>query len=42
MKGNFYKCASGTSQPHFLSWMPLDTTKRTFHQPESFGNIILS
>lgn len=42
IKGNFYKCASGTSQPHFLSWMPLDTTKRTFHQPESFGNIILS
>lgn len=41
MKGNFYKCASGTSQPHFLSWAPVRTEKPDFHRPEFFGDIIL-
>lgn len=39
--GNFYKCASGTSQPHFLSWNPVDTPTPDFHQPGSFGKIVL-
>ncbi len=39
--GNFYKCASGTSQPHFMSWSPVDTPTPDFHQPRSFGKIIL-
>lgn len=41
MKGNFYKCASGCSQPHYLSWNPINTEKPDFHRPEFFGNIIL-
>ncbi|MDE6287088.1 MAG: hypothetical protein K2L99_08865 [Muribaculaceae bacterium] len=41
MRGNFYKCASATSQPHFLSWNPIDTPKPDFHRPEFFGTLIL-
>ena len=41
MKGNFYKCASGTSQPHFLSWAPIDSPTPDFHRPESFGEITI-
>lgn len=41
MRGNFYKCASGTSQPHFLSWSPIATAKPDFHRPEYFGKLIL-
>ncbi|MDE5649759.1 MAG: hypothetical protein K2I35_01915 [Duncaniella sp.] len=41
IRGNFYKCASGTSQPHFLSWSPVDTPNPDFHRPESFGKLIL-
>lgn len=39
--GNFYKCASATSQPHYLSWAPIDTDKPDFHCPEFFGKLIL-
>ena len=41
LKGNFYKCASVTSQPHYLSWTPVKTPTPDFHRPESFGKIIL-
>lgn len=41
MKGNFYKCASGTSLPHYLSWCPINTEHPDFHRPEYFGNITL-
>ena len=41
MKGNFYKCASKCSQPHYLSWNPIYTDKPDFHRQEFFGNIIL-
>ena len=41
MKANFYKCASGTSQPHFLSWMPIDAPHPDFFRPEFFGDIEL-
>lgn len=41
LRGNFYKCASGTSQPHFLSWSPISTPAPDFHRPEYFGKIIL-
>ncbi|MDE6498583.1 MAG: hypothetical protein K2L21_07985, partial [Muribaculaceae bacterium] len=41
MRANFYKCASATSQPHFLSWNPIATTKPDFHRPEFFGTLIL-
>ena len=41
MKGNLYKCASATSMPHYLSWVPIKTDKPDFHRPEYFGKIIL-
>lgn len=41
LRGNFYKCASGTSMPHFLSWEPVEAPKPDFDRPESFGRIIL-
>lgn len=40
IKGNFFKCASGTSQPHFLSWMPIDSPTPNFELPDYFGKII--
>ncbi len=41
MRGNFNKCASATSQPHYLSWSPIKTPAPDFHQPDFFGEIIL-
>lgn len=41
MTANFNKCASGTSQPHFLSWNPINTPEPDFHRPEFFGKITL-
>ncbi len=38
-RGNFYKCGSGTSHPHWIAWVPL--TKRNFHLPECFGTLTL-
>lgn len=39
MRGNFYKCASATSEPHFLTWNPVFTERPDFHRPEFFGDI---
>ncbi len=38
MKGamNLYKCGDGLSQPHYLSWRPIETPKPDFHRPEYF------
>ena len=41
MRGNFNKCASATSQPHYLSWHPINTPDPDFHRPEFFGDIVL-
>lgn len=41
MRGNFFKCATGTSQPHFLSWLPVDHHALVPSQTEGFGAIIL-
>jgi len=41
MRGNFNKCASATSQPHYLSWSPIKSATPDFHQPQFFGNIVL-
>lgn len=41
MKGNLCKCATGTSQPHFLTWNAVGTPHPEFHAPEWFGDIIL-
>ena len=37
---NFYKCGDGTSNPHFVSWNPVETKEPNFHQPKYFGNIL--
>lgn len=42
LRGNFYKCASAASQPHYLSWNPITTAATPdFHRPECFGSITL-
>ncbi len=41
MRANFYKCASATSMPHYLSWNPISTPKPDFHRPDFFGEITL-
>jgi len=37
---NFYKCADSTSQPHWLSWAPIDTPGPNFHRPDAFGALL--
>ncbi len=41
IRGNFYKCASEASRPHYLSWNRISTPKPDYHRPEFFGKIIL-
>lgn len=41
IKGNFFKCATGTSQPHFLSWLPVEGNFPSAIHPDKFGRIIL-
>ncbi len=41
MNANFYKCASATSAPHYLSWNPIKSESPDFHRPEFFGKITL-
>lgn len=36
---NFYKCGSGTSIPHYVTWNPIKTKKPDYHRPEFFGKI---
>lgn len=33
---NLYKCGDELSQPHFLSWKPIDNPKPDFHLPDFF------
>lgn len=39
-KANFYKCGSGTSRRHYLSWNPIISKKPNFHLPRYFGNVM--
>ncbi len=39
-RANFYKCASGTSHPHYLTWAPVEYPHPNFHLPEYFGTIV--
>lgn len=41
MKANFNKCASATSQPHYLSWAPIDSPSPDFHRPDCFATLVL-
>ncbi len=37
-KGNFYKCGDLTSEPHFVSWNPVETKTPDYHQYVYFGD----
>ncbi len=39
-RANFYKIASGTSHPHYLTWSFVDHPVPQFHLPEFFGSIV--
>ncbi|MDD4192736.1 MAG: carbohydrate-binding family 9-like protein [Mangrovibacterium sp.] len=39
-RANFYKCGDATSEPHYLSWSPIETVKPDFHQYPFFGNLL--
>jgi len=36
-RGNFYKIAEITSNPHYITWSVLEGDKPNFHRPEFFG-----
>jgi hypothetical protein len=36
-RANFYKCGDKLTQPHYLTWNKVVTSKPDFHQPEYFG-----
>lgn len=38
-RANFYKCGAETSNPHTLTWSPIESEKFGFHQPEFFGTL---
>jgi hypothetical protein len=39
IRGNFYKCADETANPHYVTWSPIDLPKPDYHCPEHFGEI---
>lgn len=39
-RANFYKCADGTSHPHWLTWNKVIFDKPNFHLPQYFGRLI--
>lgn len=41
LRANFNKCASSTSQPHYLSWAPIDSPTPDFHRPDCFAPLTL-
>lgn len=41
-QANFFKCADGSSHPHWLTWARVPSPTPDFHRPEAFGRIIFS
>lgn len=41
LRANFNKCASATSQPHYLSWAPIASEEPDFHRPDCFATLNL-
>ncbi|SMD43903.1 Carbohydrate-binding family 9 [Aquiflexum balticum DSM 16537] len=39
-KANFYKTASTTRNPHYLTWSHVDQPKPDFHLPKYFGTLV--
>ena len=40
-RGNFFKCGSGLSHPHWAAWSPVGE-QLNFHQPDRFGTIVFA
>lgn len=40
IRANFYKCGDKTSEPHFISWNPIDLPTPDFHVPQFFGELL--
>ena len=38
-RGNFYKIAENTSNPHYITWAPINLPKPDFHAPRFFGEL---
>ncbi len=38
-RANIYKCADKTSNPHWLTWSPIDWDGPNFHLPQFFGEL---
>lgn len=38
-KGNLFKTASRGSNPHYITWSPIDSDKPNFHLPQFFGKL---
>jgi hypothetical protein len=36
-RANFYKCGDKLTQPHYLTWNPVETINPDYHQPDFFG-----
>lgn len=41
IRANFYKCADGTEQPHYIAWNNIVSLEPDFHLPLFFGTLIL-
>ena len=39
IRGNFYKCADVTANPHYVTWSPINLPAPDYHCPEHFGEI---
>jgi len=39
IRGNFYKCADKTANPHYVTWSPINLPAPDYHCPEHFGEI---
>ena len=39
---NFYKCGDSLKNPHWGSWMPIETENPDFHRPEYFVEVALN
>jgi len=39
IRGNFYKCADETANPHYVTWSPINRPAPDYHCPEHFGEI---
>lgn len=38
-RANFYKCGDNLTEPHYLSWQPINRPKPDFHAPQFFTEI---